>query len=81
MNVSPCRSCGALVIWACATSSGKLMPVDQTPIATGNILLTERDGQVWATVLSKTAALSAPKDRHVSHFATCPQAASHRRKK
>lgn len=80
---SRCSSCDAEIRWAISTASGKLMPVDALPAKgiVGNILLTERNGQLWATVLSKAAALSAPKERHVSHFATCPNSASHRKEK
>lgn len=74
-----CSSCRAAIRWAVSTASGKLIPVDADPNPAGNILLTERDGQLWATVLSKAAAFSAPKERHVSHFATCPHRDMHRK--
>lgn len=74
--MSVCRSCGADVIWA-KTPAGKSIPLD--PGARrygGNIDLVEG------------VALVIPKDEragagmlYVSHFATCVNAAKHRRPK
>lgn len=76
--MSRCASCSAEILWAVSTKTGKLMPVDPAPTRMGTLLITNRDGQAWATPLSKMAA---PGPLHVSHFATCPNAASHRKEK
>lgn len=56
------------------------MPVDADPTASGNVTLTDEDkGVIRARVFPTTAA--APEDTalYTSHFATCPDAAKHRR--
>jgi hypothetical protein len=68
-----CASCGAAIIWA-LTTSGKRMPVDAIA-TTGAFTLHPRDAG-----LAPEARFSAEvKDGHTSHFATCPQAAQHRK--
>lgn len=71
-----CRSCGAPVIWA-KTEKGKSMPVDANavdPPDTGNILLTLEDGVLTAKYVLSASGL------RLSHFATCPQAPSWRKR-
>lgn len=76
---TPCKSCGAKVIW-CVTVNGKKMPVDTEPVHNGNILLRRRGDKTMALYLSKEAQPRGDEHRYVSHFATCPHAKSHRRK-
>lgn len=80
---SKCRSCGAAITWA-RTSAGRSMPIDAEPCADGNIVLSEPvdpDAPVIAMILTaeqvRQPSLGEP--RYVSHFATCPNAARHRR--
>jgi hypothetical protein len=54
------------------TESGKRMPIDTTPSADGNLVLI---GMGAHPVPAKWTG-----DRYKSHFATCPNAAQHRRK-
>lgn len=76
--MTACGSCGAEVIWA-FTTSGKRMPVDAEPSPDGNVTLIPPliPGE------TPTAVVSSDRDpaqvRHMSHFATCPNAAAHRR--
>ncbi|MDQ5870771.1 MAG: hypothetical protein M3547_01010 [Acidobacteriota bacterium] len=74
----PCRSCGAVVIWA-ETEKGKRMPVDAKPSPTGNFKLredgpftrpdgTETDPGVPLAVWDPTLR----EERYDSHFKTCP---------
>lgn len=76
--LSECRSCGAEILWV-TTTNGKRMPVDREPSDRGNVDITDlsqarylRQGQVE---LAREANLPL----HLSHFATCPNAARHRR--
>lgn len=78
-----CNSCGAEIIW-CVTTKGKRMPVDaaERTDGTGVYVITRPDGDPLAC----TSLLDVPevmarayKARHLSHFATCPNAAQHRR--
>lgn len=76
--MSKCRSCGAPVRWV-KTRTGALMPIDEAPDPAGNvgidkegvavILAREKLKQGWGGLLYR------------SHFATCPNAKQHRRRK
>ena len=79
--MSVCRSCGAPVVWA-VTVTGAMMPVDRDPVDGGNIDLVhsgDASGTPTAHVLSESQPTLYGGDRYVSHFATCPNAAEHRR--
>lgn len=82
MNSVPilkCRSCGAGVLWV-RTEAGHAMPVDSAPTRGGTIEVINGS----ARVLSPIEAAIVKGDAgmlYVSHFATCPHAAAHRKKK
>jgi hypothetical protein len=75
-----CRSCDAPLRWA-KTPKGKRIPLDPDPRPDGNIRLGFVGGEEMALVLSgaelEAAQIAGPV--YVSHFATCPNASSHRR--
>lgn len=86
-----CSSCGARIVYAHAAKTGRLMPVDHEPDnVRGNVLLAVERGGVTAYLFGDAALATAAeqvlaegehrpmRDRHLSHFATCPQAAEHR---
>lgn len=64
-----CKSCGDPIEWR-QTPAGKRIPIDPEPVEGGNLELV---GQSIAKVVK------AGTGTHVSHFATCPNASSHRR--
>lgn len=72
-TTTQCRSCGADIVWA-KTESGARMPLNASP--TRGFQLQEgrfvEAGQ--APILGPLTTV------YVSHFATCPNAAEHRRK-
>ena len=68
-----CSSCSAQIFWA-KTTAGKAMPIDAKPVEDGNVWL---DANQVASV-GKPVAGSL---RYVSHFATCKNAAKHRKGK
>lgn len=75
-----CRSCGREIQWA-STSAGKLIPLDAQPVADGNIAAhRDADGNLWARTLKRGEQALEHERRGVSHFATCPHAAAHRRR-
>lgn len=80
MRVSACRSCMAPIVW-CVTTNGKKMPADATASPNGSFLLVE-----VADEPDPVAKFVNPRDRssdlelHDSHFSTCVNAASHRKK-
>lgn len=83
---SRCRSCGQSIIWARTAVAGRAMPVDATPSPVGNIDLSTSENDVVpiATMVTGEArAVAARNGRglHVSHFASCPNAAMHRKVK
>lgn len=76
-----CRTCGAPILWA-VTDAGDRMPVDAEPFEGGNIELAQlpHPMQGLRVVMVDPAApsmLGAP--RYRSHFATCPDAPTHRK--
>jgi hypothetical protein len=87
-----CRSCNAEIIWT-ITDKGNRMPVDQEPAPDGNLVLCLcgpgrlciRDGSRLITNHAHVAStIEGPLmngEFHLSHFVTCPSAASHRRRK
>lgn len=79
--MAECRSCGAEIYWA-ITNNGKRMPVDYLPTPEGTIAIEYPKGPLLAIVLhgdELLAAREAGEPLHLSHFATCPNAASHRK--
>jgi hypothetical protein len=76
-----CGSCDAPITWA-MLPSGKLMPLDATPVPDGNIAARRLDnGDLHARVLKNGDELADGERRGTSHFATCPNAAAHRRRR
>lgn len=71
-----CRSCGK-TIWWLTTTAGNTMPVDPEEVPDGNIVLV--DGKAH-TLRGDLFEEKHEGPRYKSHFATCPQAAQHRRK-
>lgn len=69
MTEKLCSSCGAAILWT-ETEQGRPMPVDATPTGKGIALIPLADGRTRSRVI----------DVYVSHFATCPNAAKHRKR-
>lgn len=72
-----CKSCGAPVIWA-VTVKGARMPVDQAPADDGNVVLIMSERGTEAIVVSSPDEHPGVV-RRKSHFATCANAAQHRK--
>lgn len=70
--VARCSSCRALIRWF-KTVSGTNIPIDDSPVLGGNV---EMEDGIVTIVRPEPDVL-----RHVTHLATCPNAARHRRKK
>lgn len=77
-----CKSCGANLRWI-KTKNGKYMPCDAEPImfAEGgaSIYITEEGSVVRGTECEKDS--DGAKVGYISHFATCPNAGKHRKRK
>ena len=92
-NESRCTSCRARIVWARSATTGKAMPIDVEPHADGNIVLRldpvpeapKRRQRVAYVIGTRTdypgpqGGLSPTEPRYRSHFATCPNAAQHRK--
>lgn len=83
-NFSTCRSCGRQIIWI-RTKAGKNMPCDTTLInykldgnATDNIVT--ENGNVIRCNARDISPEEADGTGYISHFATCPNAARHRKR-
>lgn len=74
-----CRSCGAPIYWV-TTAGKKAMPIDVVPDAAGGfvVAMQQPTGQLRAEAFQASAHGSA-RNRYTSHFATCPNAAAHRK--
>lgn len=55
-----------------------MIPLDVEPVDDGNIVLGRDDDGPVAMYLRKDETTT--RDRYVSHFATCPHAAEHRKR-
>lgn len=77
--VSACKSCEAPVIWA-ETTAGKMMPVDAEPSDQGNVELTLGPvGRPPRADVHRRPLDDGPLGR-TSHFVTCPEAGSWRKR-
>lgn len=82
MTTSRCASCGETILYALTTSTNKRIPINPTPVPDGNIELDPRNGislpyaKTWGTSHQWPEGV----DRFISHFVTCPAAASFRKK-
>ena len=74
-----CESCSAGIIWT-VTTNAAAMPVDFEPADGGNLSLQWRAGKVLSSVVKPALAFGRT-DLRKSHFATCPNAAQHRKRK
>lgn len=88
-----CSSCGAPIEWA-VSERGKRMRVDADPVTEGNILLSHRRvGEPPVALYQSPEEIEQLRAQHerspqegplllfLSHFATCPNARAHRRKR
>lgn len=69
--MSRCRSCSAEITWA-VTAKGRRIPLDAVPTSNGTLLL--RNGKAESAV-----GAEPDEPRYTAHFATCPNAAQHRK--
>lgn len=80
---SRCRSCNAEILWA-ETANGKKMPLDAEPVDASELLaglqvLLKGRGDHGEDLVTSAVATGLPVPLYRSHFATCPDAAQHRR--
>lgn len=75
LSTTPCRGCGARVVWA-QTVNGKAIPLNSSPDPAGNLVLEtanrDRSGARRAVYVRPGERAGEP--RYTSHFATCPKA-------
>ena len=81
--MATCKSCGAEIRWI-KMASGKVMPVNAEPVtfsgvqpgAKGAELFVQENGKLARGVFKVAGEYTG----YISHFATCPAAALHRRR-
>jgi hypothetical protein len=76
----PCRSCRAPIFFARILASGKPVPIDPEPVADGNLVLVDPEGQC-VNVLTPAEVPSYAGAKFQTHFRTCPDAKGWRRKR
>lgn len=76
--MSICSSCGQPILWA-TTTNGSKIPLNPEPVAGANIVL--ENGVAHIIPLNAGPLFGDGGMRYVAHFATCPSAAKHRKKK
>lgn len=64
-----CRSCDAPIQWVKSTKN-KWMPLNTVEVTEGVRFVVDQEGIAWSTVVGPG---------FMSHFATCPNAAKHRK--
>lgn len=79
-----CKSCGAPIIWI-KTAAGKSMPCDAEPLPyrasqNGAAIVVTPNGETLKADIEDTPE-KATGIGYISHFATCPNAALHRRRR
>lgn len=87
-----CSSCGARVLWATTVATRSAIPLDPEPVDVGTpgaLVVVTQGPKRWAygpKVLAILLLERLPDSKvadyphHLSHFATCPNANTHRRK-
>lgn len=76
-----CRSCHAPIRWE-RTIAGRAIPMDLEPRAGGNLVLIDAPPPLGPRHRYVEHTSPLPDQlAYVSHFATCPQAAEHRRRR
>lgn len=67
-QIRSCTSCGAPIVWFITTPNLRPHPIDATSVQAGDLNL-------------DLQTKKHPEGKHVSHFATCPNANQHRKRK
>lgn len=76
-----CRSCGAQIWWATTDPAGKNIPLN-LPNGEGNLAVRRDDrGQLVARALVLDEEPGQGETRGTSHFASCPNASTHRNRR
>lgn len=76
--MATCSTCGARMVWA-VTEAGKPIPLDSRSTPNGNLVVEDLDApELRARAYLPLLDGDAP--RFTSHFATCPDAALHRKR-
>ena len=78
-----CRSCKAPIRWA-VTERGYAIPLDLEPVDGGNIRLAgarAKGGTPRAVIVAEDRRAEFAGELYISHFASCPYADQHRRRR
>lgn len=80
--MAKCKSCEAPIVWGRNVKTGKGVPLDPEPVEDGNLLKvgTNEQGEIMVQFVGREADVPPGGERFKTHFATCPDAPSHRKK-
>jgi len=73
-----CTSCGAPIVWASHVRTGNTMPFDAQPVPGEVWRIAEQAGVLVA--IHEPQGVLEGEDAYRPHWATCPNAAQHRRR-
>jgi hypothetical protein len=78
-----CRSCKAPIRWAITAETGSIMPLDAEPNPQGEWRLTSRDrGELPRAIhVAEDRRPGLQRELMMAHWATCPYADRHRRRR
>jgi len=80
IEVTLCRSCGAGIAWG-LTAAGKRIPLNiPADLDRGNVALGDDGAARVLGPADAAAARAAGAQLYLSHFATCPNGAAHRKR-
>jgi hypothetical protein len=71
-----CRTCGCALLWVPHETTGRLMPIEREPHATGHLLIDQKTG----TYRIVSSVVGDKRTMHRSHFESCPHGRMHRRR-
>lgn len=77
-RVTACNTCGAPVVWATSPATRRSAPIDAEPTTDGNVEVYRHGGNVLFRVVTDTPLMPVP--LRTSHFATCPDADTWRKR-
>lgn len=84
-----CSSCSAPILWARGVATGRGVPLDLDPVADGNIVIVPASDVPADLALGRNEVAvhylrkgddPGDRPRYVTHFSTCPDATTHRKR-
>ena len=82
MTKEYCRSCREQIMFGVSDRTGKRIPLNPRPVEGGNVWIVGWQGPTPVVEMASREHRPPPDaELYISHFATCPNAKAHRRRK